>query len=213
MMAVVAIAVLLGGCCFGGGASAPAPVPPATAPVAPTGCPELQAAILGTWTREGFVEEYRADGTYVVNGRTGTFSWIEPGHAMLDVPDAQFHVPYHLGLADVNQLIAIDPSNIATAYVRSSPPPAVDAACYERRAAWVGTWIGGPMPEAYAADGTYAIGSVRGQWSFPSNGRLHLQSTAGPAGEYWIAHVSPTAALAMPLPPLEPRGVVYTRQP
>jgi hypothetical protein len=209
----------LGACCF-----APQPVPSvATAPVVPTtavgtsgpgaaGCPDLATAIVGTWAREGVVEEYRADGSYVLNGMPGTITWMRPGHAMIDVPAATFHMEYDIALADAITLVSADPNHIGAIATRSSPTPSIPSSCFDLSGAWVGSWTpstGGTV-ERYDADGSYAAPGV-GQWSFTAPGRLHLQNVNGTFNDYTIGMASPTTALAVSMPPLAPAGVAYTR--
>src|SRR6516225_9615590 len=128
------------------------PVGP-SGPSAP-GCVPLATSIVGTWTRAGFVEEYRADGTYVINGETGTIAWETPGHAVLDVPSRSFHAAYDLALADPNTLVASDPNGIGSVYTRTTPAPTMPAECFDLRAAWAATWIPirGGAPERYTVD-------------------------------------------------------------
>jgi hypothetical protein len=220
---MLSMALGLSGCCMGGGASttgpgAPeAPAPP-TAPVGPRGpgapgCPDLAASLVGTWSREGFVEEYRADGTYVINGHVGTFRWLAPGHALLDVPEGSLHVEYDLALADTTTLVAADPNGIGTIYTRTSPPPAIATSCFDLGTAWIGTWIPnrGGSPEQYDADGVYTAPG-RGRWTFTAPGRLHLENDNGVTSDYVLGMASGTTALAVSLPPLAPAGTAYHRQ-
>ncbi len=209
MRVLLVSTLLLSSCCFGGGAS-PTP-PPTSAPLeAPPGtCPDVATAILGSWSRTGFVEEYGANGSYTINGHAGTITWLRPGHALIDVPPT-LHTEYDLGLTDVNELIAVDPQGVGTVYARLSPPPPIEPACYDIRPRFVGTWLSSGTPERYDADGTYQV-AVHGQWSFTNNGHLHLASDEGVTNDYWFAIVSPTAAIAVSMPPLPPLGVVYTR--
>jgi hypothetical protein len=214
MHARTVLALLLSGCCFGG-AHAPAPVAAPASPTGPTapGCLPLATAIVGTWTRAGFVEEYRADGTYVINGQTGTIVWATAGRATLDVPGT-FHAAYDLALADPSTLLAADPNGVGSIYSRASPPPSMPAECFDLRTAWVGTWTptrGGP-PERYTLDGRYAAPGV-GAWSFTAPGRLHLQNDNGIVSEYVVGLSSSMTALAVSLPPLPSAGVAYLRTP
>lgn len=200
---------------MGGGSAPAAPAMPAgvSGPSAP-GCPDLSTSILGTWVREGFVEEYRADGTYVINGQTGTITWSRPGHAVLDVPSATFHAEYDLALADPTTLVAADANGVGSIYARTSPPPAIPAPCFDLAASWVGRWTpnrGGPE-ESYAADGTYAAPGT-GHWSFVAPGRLHLAGDNGQNSDYVVGMATATTAIAVSQPPLAPAGVAYTRAP
>lgn len=221
---VLALGFVLGACCFGADArsSAPEPVAPAASIVAPIpsfttgpsapGCPDLSVAIVGAWTREGVSEEYRADGTYTLNGRPGTVTWIRPGHAMIDVPSAAFHMEYDVALADAMTLVSSDPSQIGAIATRTTPPPAIPATCFDLSAAWVGTWtpVAGGESEQYSPDGTYAAPGI-GRWSFSAPGRLHLVNVDGAASDYVLGMATTSSAIAVSLPPLGPLGVVYTR--
>lgn len=207
---LLCLASLLGGCCplFAPTEeeSPPAPTTTSTAPVVSAECPSIEQAILGTWSREGFVEEYRPGGGYVINGQVGTIRWLAPGRAFLDVGD--FHAEYHLGLTDVNELIAVDPSNIGSVYRRTSPPPSIPASCFDLRQRIVGTWVGGTYTEVYGADGSYRVNALTGTWQTPSNGRLRITTQTG-TGDYHWAMLSPTSAVAFGA---NMRGTVYTRQ-
>jgi len=172
----------------------------------------VASAIVGTWSRPGYVEEYGADGSYVINGRRGTIRWLRPGHALLEVPEMAFRAEYDLALADASTLLAIDPNRIGSTYQRTSPAPAIPPACFDLRGSIVGTWIGGPAPETYTADGRYHV-LGDGRWSFVAPGRLQLVRDDGVTSDYWFAMPTPDVALAIPMPPLEPRGIAYARQP
>jgi hypothetical protein len=213
---VLALAALsLAGCCFAPQAApAPAPVAPtaaASGPGAP-GCPDLATSIVGTWAREGVVEEYRADGSYVLNGMTGTIAWMRPGHATIDVPAATFHMEYDLALADATTLVSADPNHVGAVATRTTPAPSIPAPCFDLSSAWVGTWSpsGGGPSERYDADGTYAAPGA-GTWSFTAPGHLHLAGAGGANSDYVLGMASPSTALAVSLPPLAPAGVAYTR--
>jgi hypothetical protein len=214
---LLAAALLLGGCCFAPTPSA-APAPVATTPVVGArgpgmpGCVAIATAIVGSWAREGFLEEYRADGTYLLNGRAGTYRWLRPGHAVLEIPEMGWSAEYDLGLRDARTLLAIDPSRIGTLYDRRSEAPAMPDACFDLTTSIVGTWLGGPMPETYRADLTYQVAGA-GTYSFPQHGVLRLVRDDGLASDYSLAMVTPDTMMAIPSPPLEPRGIVYTRQP
>ena len=201
-----ALALVFGlqACCFTPQAppeptpAAPSPTPTATptpSPVAPVvggalgtgaaGCPELRTAIVGTFAREGVVEEYREDGTYTLNGMTGTLTWMRPGHAMIDVPAASFHMEYDIALADAMTLVSSDPNRIGAVATRTTPPPAIPPTCFDLTTAWAGTWTpsGGGANEQYNADGSYAAPGI-GQWSMTAPGRLHLVNVTGATSDY-----------------------------
>lgn len=208
---VVLLASCLIGCCpmFGGEEESPPEPSPSTTPApAASGdaCPSVEQAILGTWSREGFVEEYRAGGVYVINGQEGTIRWLAPGRAFLDV--GTLHAEYHLGLTDVNELIAVDPSHIGSVYRRTSPPPAIPSTCYDLRARIPGTWVGGTYTEVYGVDGSYRVNALTGTWQMTSNGRLRIETQSG-TGDYHWAMLSPTTAVAFGA---NMHGTVYTRQ-
>ena len=200
------IALLLTGCCFTPTPS-PSPGTPTTAPSVPAGpsgpgapgCPDLTTTIVGTWTREGLVEEYRADGTYVINGASGTYRFDSPGRATLDEPSGGLHAEYHLGLADPMTLVVIGAGNVGVTYTRSSAPPSIPANCLDLSASFARTWIpraGGP-PEIYSADGTYTVGTT-GRWSFAAPGRLLLvRGSDSMTTDYVVAMPSPTLMLAV----------------
>lgn len=206
-------ALLVSGCCF---APTAAPVETPAGPSGPgaPGCPDLGTSIVGTWARAGFVEEYRADGTYVINGAAGTYRWISPGHATLDEPTHTFHADYDLGLADSTTLVAIDPNGVGTIYTRSSPTPSIPENCLDLRAAFARTWTprSGGTPEVYATDGTYRAPGV-GRWSFPAPGRLHLVRDDGVTSDYVVAMPSTAVMLAVTSPPGPPLGVAYAAAP
>ncbi|MDQ3037097.1 MAG: hypothetical protein M3Y87_32180 [Myxococcota bacterium] len=200
----LAIAVLLTGCCYSPTASPDTPTPAPSAPAGPSGpgapgCPDLTTAIVGTWTREGLVEEYREDGTYVINGVSGTYRFTSPGRAVLDEPSTGLHAEYDLGLADPMTLVAINPGNVALTYARSSAPPSIPAHCFDLGTAFARTWMpraGGP-PEVYSADGAYTV-SGTGRWSFTAPGRLLLvRSADSMTTDYVVAMPSATTMLAV----------------
>lgn len=206
------LAASLTGCCPLFAPEADEAPPPtsattATQPATPTAqCPTVEQAILGTWEREGFVEEYGPGGRYVINGNVGTIRWLASGRAFLDV--GTLHAEYHLGLTDVNELIAVDPSHIGSVYRRTSPPPSIPSSCYALRQRIVGTWVGGTYTEVYNADGSYRVNALTGTWRETSNGRLHIETQAG-VGDYWWAMLSPTSAVAFGA---NMQGTIYTRQ-
>lgn len=212
---VVLAATLASGCCFSGGP--PPGVPEPTSPTAPRSphatpgsCPAIEDAILGTWTRDGFVEEYRAGGVYVINGNVGTIRWLANGHAMLEVPP-NLHEEYTLALADEDVLVAGDPNRIGTIYRRTSPSPGHDRECWNVEDEIVGTWAGGTFVESYAGDGSYRVNELTGSYHFLRNGLVHIETQAG-TGDYRFALTSPTTAVAM----LDQDGatmVEYTRTP
>lgn len=197
------VSVLLGGCCLAG-ANEPPPAVPAPTPVpavaaaptpAPTGCPSIADAIVGTWQRQGFVEEYRAGGVYVLNGREGTVRWLADGRAFLDVPP-DFHQEYTLALADEGVLLAAGSNRFGTIYTRTSPSPRYPASCWDVREEIVGRWIGGEFQETYGADGSYRVNDLTGTFSLSGNGLLRIETQQGP-GDYYFALTSPTTAVAM----------------
>jgi ABC-type sugar transport system ATPase subunit len=149
-----------GGCCLASSAPTPPPAVPspnlAPPEPAPPGCPTIELAILGTWSREGFVEEYRAGGVYVLNGHEGTVRWLGEGRVFLDVPP-DFHEEYTLALADRDLLLAADRGGVGTVYQRTSTPPTADASCWDVRDEIVGRWVGGQFRELYEPDGTYRV--------------------------------------------------------
>jgi hypothetical protein len=214
--------LLVGWVVFGCSRSDPPPPPPSPlaqptsgnpAQPAPT-CPDVATLVTGTWSGPNNVtEEWRDGGAYVINGRVGTFRWIAPGRAFIEVPGTELHHEYWVGLPSANELIAIDPNRVGTLYSRTTPSPNVDARCFDLTTRIVGTWIGGQYAETYNADGTYRVNDVTGRWSFTSPGHLRLENSQGPASDYLYAIVSPTQALAVNLPPLRPEGTIYTRQP
>jgi hypothetical protein len=225
----LSLTVVIQACCFTPQAPPePAPVtttpPPPQTAVAPVvggaigsgaaGCPELRTAIVGSFAREGVVEEYREDGSYTLNGMPGTLTWMRAGHAMIDVPAASFHMEYDLALADAMTLVSSDPNRIGAVATRTSPPPAIPPTCFDLATVWVGTWTpsGGGANEQYNADGSYAAPGV-GQWSMPAPGRLHLVNVTGATSDYILGMASPGTALAVSLPPLAPAGIAYTRAP
>jgi hypothetical protein len=196
--------VLLGGCCLSGMSEATPPpaVPsptPAPGPVAPrlppSGCPSIADAILGTWQRQGFVEEYRAGGVYVLNGREGTVRWLAEGRAFLEVPP-EFHAEYTLALADEGVLLAAGSNHLGTIYTRTSASPGFPAACWDMRDEIVGRWMGGQFEETYGADGSYRVNELTGTYSVTGNGLLSIETQSGP-GDYYFALTSPTTAVAM----------------
>ncbi len=204
----VAVTALASGCCF----SSPAP-PGVHAPgpqASPGTCPSIETAILGTWTRDGFVEEYRAGGVYVLNGHEGTIRWLANGHAMLEVPP-NLHEEYVLALADEGVLLASDPNGIGTIYQRTSPAPGYDRDCWNIEAEIVGGWAGGTFVETYGADGSYRVNELAGSYHFTRNGLVHIETQSG-TGDYQIALTSPTTAIAM-LDQSGARVVEYTRTP
>lgn len=191
----------LGGCCLGG-SGAPAPPPAVPSPNAAhgsaaqhAGCPAIADAIVGTWERPGFVEEYRAGGVYVLNGHEGTIRWLGDDRAFLDVPP-DFHEEYTLALADEGILLAAGSNHLGTIYTRTSPSPGYPAACWDVRASIVGRWIGGRFEETYGADGSYRVNDLTGTYSVTGNGLLHIQTQSGP-GDYYFALTSPRTAVAM----------------
>lgn len=184
------IGLVLTGCCMGG-----APTAPAIAPGTTAVCPPIETAILGTWSRDGYVEEYREGGVYVINAQVGTIRWLGAGRAFLDVPP-NLHHEYTLALADTNVLVASDPGNVGTFYQRMTPPPAMDATCTDIRDEIVGTWAGGAYAETYNADGSYRVNALSGTYRFDGNGLLHIETEAGP-GDYYFALTSPTSGVAM----------------
>lgn len=194
---------LLGGCCLSGSSEATPPpgVPsphPQPAPIAaptPTGCPSIADAIVGTWQRQGFVEEYRAGGVYVLNGREGTVRWLADGRAFLDVPP-DFHEEYTLALADEGVLLAAGSNRYGTIYTRTSPSPGYPTACWDVHQSIVGRWMGGQFEETYGADGSYRVNDLTGTYSVGGNGLLHIETQSGP-GEYYFALTSPRTAVAM----------------
>jgi hypothetical protein len=200
----LAVALLLTGCCFTPTASPGTPTAAPSVSAGPSGpgapgCPDLTTTIVGTWTREGSVEEYRADGTYVINGVSGTYRFGSPGRVTLDEPSTGLHADFDLGLADAMTLVAIGPGNVGTTYTRSSPPPSIPAICFDLSAAFARTWApraGGP-PEVYSADGTYTVVGT-GRWSFTAPGRLLLvREGDGLTTDYVVAMPSATSMLAV----------------
>ncbi len=199
----VSVTIFLSGCCLSA-ASEPTPPPavPSPHPIAPppptapqVTCPSTADAIVGTWSRTGFVEEYRAGGVYVLNGREGTIRWLGEGRAFLDVPP-DFHEEYTLALADEGVLLAAGSNHLGTVYQRTSPSPGHPASCWDVRTTIVGRWIGGQFQETYGADGSYAVNDLTGSFNVTGNGLLHIQTQSGP-GEYYFALTSPTTAVAM----------------
>lgn len=196
----------LGGCCLTSAPDAPPPPVPSpnaphtapvpTTPTAPSSsCPTIEVAILGTWSRGDFVEEYRPGGVYVINGHEGTVRWLGQGRAFLEVPP-DFHEEYTLALADVNVLLAAGPDRVGTIYQRTSPPPAISPSCWDVHDAIVGSWAGGPFAETYDADGSYRVNELAGRWEVRGNGIVHLETQAG-EGDYYFAITSPMTAVAM----------------
>lgn len=203
----IVIALLLTGCCItpsttnpGAPGAAPAvgAAPALTGPGGP-GCLDVATALVGTWAREGLVEEYRADGTYAINGVTGTYRFTAPGRAALDEATTGRHAEFDIGIADATTMISIGEGNVGVVYARTSPPPAAAASCYDLSTAFARTWIpriGGP-PEVYAADGTYTV-SGSGRWSFTAPGRLLLVRTGdGVTSDYVVAMPTPTTMMAV----------------
>lgn len=173
-------------------------------------CPSIETAILGTWTREGYVEEYRPGGVYLINGHEGTIRWLGEGRAFLEVLP-ELHHEYTLALADVDTLVASDPNRIGSFYQRVTEAPIIDRSCFDIRDEIVGTWAGGSFSETYAPDGSYRVNDLTGTYRLDGNGLLHIQTGAGP-GEYYFAMTSPTTAIAMMREQLAPT-VTYTRAP
>lgn len=211
----LALSLALAGCCMGGAAPpSPTPASAAAGPSGPSapGCPDIATTIVGTWQREGFVEEYRLDGTYVINGMPGTITWARPGHAVLDVPAGPMHAEYDLALADAVTLLAANADHVGSVYARTSVAPAIPPGCFDLTSAWVGTWTPstGGAQERYGADGRYAAPGV-GQWTISAPGRLHLVNENGATSDYFLGMVDANTALAVSMPPLAPAGVAYTR--
>jgi len=211
---LIAATTLASGCCFSStpppGVPAPTSVGGLPAPETPPRCPPIETAILGTWTRDGFVEEYRAGGVYVLNGNLGTIRWLANGHAMLEIPPT-LHEEYVLALSDEDVLIASDPNRVGTIYRRTSPSPGYDRECWNIEAEVVGGWAGGTFVESYGADGSYRVNELTGSYHFERNGLLHIETQAG-TGDYRFALTSPTSAIVM----LDRDGapvVEYTRTP
>lgn len=210
---LLCLSVVLAGCCplFSGEASddPPAvnvPVVPPTGPTA-VSCPAIQDMILGTWTTEGFIEEYRPGNVYVLNGVEGTIRWLGPGRAFLDV--GTLHAEYYLALTGPNELIAINPDHVGTSYRRTSPPPAVDASCFDFSQQLVGTWVGGTYTETYQAGGGYQVNNLTGTWQLTGPGHLRVSTQTG-TGDYLVAVLSPTSMVAVSQ--TSNRGTIYTRQ-
>jgi hypothetical protein len=198
-----------GGCCLASSAPTPPPAVPspnlAPPEPAPPGCPTIELAILGTWSREGFVEEYRAGGVYVLNGHEGTVRWLGEGRVFLDVPP-DFHEEYTLALADRDLLLAADRGGVGTVYQRTSTPPTADASCWDVRDEIVGRWVGGQFRELYEPDGTYRVNELHGSYVVTGNGRVRIVTEAG-EGDYYFALTSPSTAVAM----MQREGAPLTR--
>jgi hypothetical protein len=189
-------ALAVGGCCLASSSppAVPSPNPSPTAP-APVGCPTIELAILGTWSREGFVEEYRAGGVYVLNGHEGTVRWLGEGRVFLDVPP-DFHEEYRLALADRDVLLAADRGGVGNIYQRTSTPPAADPGCWDVRDQIIGRWVGGQFREVYERDGTCRVNELNGSYVVTGNGRIRIVTEAG-QGDYYFALTSPSTAVAM----------------
>ena len=225
LLAASTFALAASGCCMSASVPEPRGPPPPAAPPpagaraggAPTpaagpgtpGCPDLTTSIVGTWSTEGLVEEYRADGVYVINGVAGTYRFLSPGHAVLDEPSGGLHGEYELGLSDASTLIAIGANHIAMTYTRTSPAPVIPANCFDLTGSFPRTWLprGGGTPELYSADGSYTVGGS-GRWSFTAPGRLLLTRSDGVTSDYVVAMPSPTMMLAV----RAGQGVAYDAQ-
>lgn len=200
----------IGGCCLASSGpptpppAVPSPNPSPTSPL-PASCPTIELAILGTWSREGFVEEYRPGGVYVLNGHEGTVRWLGEGRVFLDVPP-DFHEEYTLALADRDVLLAADRGGAGTVYQRTSPPPPAEPGCWDVRDEIVGRWVGGQFREVYEPDGTYRVNELHGSYVVTGNGRIRIVTEAG-EGDYYFALTSASTAVAM----MQREGAPLTR--
>jgi hypothetical protein len=182
---------MLSGCDFLSGS--PPPPPALTPGPRPIGCPPIEEAIIGAWQRDGYVEEFRGEGTYVLNGQEGAFRFRSPGHVVLDVGGR--HEEHVVGLSDVNELISADESLIGHVSARISPAPPIPASCYDLRTSIVGTWLGGEVPEAFGRDDSYRAGDRTGTWSMPTSGHLTIRTSTG-TSERVFAQLSDTTAMS-----------------
>lgn len=187
----LAIVVALTGCVE----SAP-PAPELTPGPRTFGCVPIEEAIIGTWQREGLIEEFRGDGAYLLNGVEGAFRFRSPGYVVLDA--AGIHAEHVVGLTSVNELISADESGVGHVSARVSPPPPIPDDCYDLRSMIVGTWLGSAQPQTFGRDSTWSSGDRAGAWSMPSHGHLAIRAPVSAAAvNYLVAQLSDTTALAI----------------
>jgi hypothetical protein len=183
------VAIALASCALAPPAPSLAPGPRAF------GCVPIEEAILGVWQRDGVVEEFRADGTYLLNGQEGAFRWRMPGHVVLDA--AGIHAEHVVGLTSLNELISADENLRGHVSGRISPPPSIPVDCYDVRTSIVGTWIGGAAPVTFERGAGYAAGDRIGIWSMPANGHLSIRIEPEGTTNHLFAQLSDTTAMSL----------------
>jgi hypothetical protein len=147
--------------------SAAAPEPAAEEP-----CPSTEELIVGAWTSGTLHESYLADGTYVLNGTLGRYTFVEPGLAHLT--SGSLEGIYRFAFVGPDELVAVSTEGSAVFYHRIGAGRGVPAHCLDVHRQIVGTWAGGSFVETYGADGSYALNGVAGTYSWTSADRAVL---------------------------------------